>query len=173
MNGKKSKKGNDEDEFNEEIEEDGVKFVLPAIYADDIKSKDKITWGGKIKSSKDLRTWIGPGGKAEKLQKIQELIEKKQLSPEEVFKARLFVIADNLKIGDAIVEEMSLLIIKIKGIRYRNASAFLLGYLILKENKKDIDKNKIEEVYDSFGKEENVGILDIIRYARYILTLLK
>lgn len=73
------------------------------------------------------------------------------------------VLNDTLRIMNNIKKEN-------RGLRYKNPVAIMLASMCL-QNKK-IDKNKLNKIYEQYGKLENMTKADILRYCFFLVDIL-
>ena len=58
-----------------------------------------------------------------------------------------------------------------KKIKYKNPKAILFALMVFNQ-RGEIDKSKLNSVYDSKAKNEDISKIDLLRYARFIERLL-
>jgi hypothetical protein len=67
------------------------------------------------------------------------------------------------------VEGLMELLFSSEYFEYKNPFGILFGFLCLKG--KNINETQLINVYNKYAVHENVSILDLIRYSRFILSL--
>jgi hypothetical protein len=172
-------RGLEEDEdINEKKNKLGESFINPGpewrVFANTPGSFDSIRTGKALSGNRMLSTVIGEGGKDNRLQRIQELINKTSRTDEEIFNDSLVQFSQRLNINSAMRDSLIENIVPyIKKIKYKNALTTLLAYICIKNGK--IDAEKMEKTLKAVVKETPIKIRlpDMYRYAFMILDVIK
>lgn len=104
------------------------------------------------------------------LSKRQKKIFQMTMTPEQSFKLNLETLASKYEIKKEVVNELLDIIYKVPYFEYKNVNGCLFGIMCLEKGK--INKNKLNSIYEKYAKE-NMSILDLLRYSRFILNASK
>lgn len=101
--------------------------------------------------------------------KRQEMINRMYMNTQEMFNVNFYKACTKYGIDNKRVEGLMELLFNSQYFEYKNPFGILFGFLCLKG--KNINENLLNNIYDNYAIHENISILDLIRYARYILSL--
>ena len=110
------------------------------------------------------------GGKLSKLEKaLQDPLERFQSQIDAICRS-INGLETKIKISQHEIDQMISYAHKLEYIQYKNATAYILGYMVL--TKKNIDKQKFQTVTKILGKldDDSIKPPDIIRYGRMWIT---
>ena len=105
----------------------------------------------------------------DKRSKRQESINRMYMNSQEIFNINFYKACSKYGIDNKRVEGLMELLFNSEYFEYKNAFGILFGFLCLKG--KNISEILLNQVYDKYAIHENISILDLIRYARFILSL--
>tara|TARA_Y100000389_G_C17406444_1_gene488347 strand:+ start:202 stop:696 length:495 start_codon:yes stop_codon:yes gene_type:complete len=106
-----------------------------------------------------------------KLGKINDKLNILSRTDNEAFSFKVAAIAKNFNINYNEINSILTEIYKIKNIKYKNPTAFVVGYLVTRGGKK-INKNEITKLIKNKNLiESNIKGPDILRYARFWINL--
>jgi hypothetical protein len=106
----------------------------------------------------------------DKLTKRQEAINRMYMNTQEIFSLNFKKACDKYSINIKTVESIMPLLFKSNYFEYKNPYGIIFGFLCIKG--RDIDIKKLNNVYDKYAVNENITKLDLIRYARFLQSLL-
>lgn len=105
----------------------------------------------------------------DKRSKRQEAINRMYMNSQELFSLNFQKACSKYGIEKKKVEGLMELLFTSQYFEYKNAFGILFGFLCLKG--KNINETQLINVYNKYAVQENISILDLIRYARFILSL--
>jgi hypothetical protein len=106
----------------------------------------------------------------DKLAKKQEKINRMMMSSQQIFMINFDKACSKFDINKSKVDGLLTLIFKTEFYEYKNPTGCLLGYLCIKNKK--IDTKQLNDVFEKYASSENMSILDLTRYARFIKSLI-
>lgn len=105
----------------------------------------------------------------DKRSKRQEMINRMYMNAQEIFNINFYKACAKYGIDNKRVEGLMELLFNSEYFEYKNPFGILFGFLCIKG--KNINEILLNNVYDKYAVHENISILDLIRYARFILSL--
>jgi hypothetical protein len=105
----------------------------------------------------------------DKLAKRQEKINRMNLNNQQIFSINFDKVCSKYGIEKNRVYGLLDLVLKSQFYEYKNPSGILFGFLCLKG--KNISETQLDNVYQKYASQENISILDLVRYARFIKSL--
>ena len=105
----------------------------------------------------------------DKLAKKQEKINRMMMSSQQIFMINFDKACSKYSISKNRVDGLLSLIFRTEFYEYKNPTGCLLGYLCLKN--RNIDSKLLNSVFEKYASIENMSILDLTRYARFIKSL--
>lgn len=105
----------------------------------------------------------------DKLTKRQEAINRMYMNTQELFSLNFKKACDKYSINIKKVEAIMPLLFKSNYFEYKNPYGIIFGLLCMKGT--EIDMNALSNIYNKYAVHENITILDLIRYARFIKSL--
>jgi hypothetical protein len=157
------------EDANREIE-DNISFELESrMFQNDPNSflNSRVGIAERIGQEQVLGTEVSGFGE---LSKRQKKIFQMTMSPEQSFKINIETLASKYEIRKEVVNELLDIIYKVPYFEYKNASGCLFGIMCLERGK--INRNKLNQIYEKYAKE-NMTIMDLLRYSRFILNASK
>jgi hypothetical protein len=106
----------------------------------------------------------------DKLAKKQEKINKMNLTSQQLFSITFDKVCLKYDINKNKVSGLLELLFQTQFYEYKNPGGCLFGYLCLKN--KNIDSKQLKSVFDNYASQENISILDLVRYARFVNSLM-
>jgi hypothetical protein len=101
--------------------------------------------------------------------KRQQAISRMFMNSQEIFNINFYKACQKYGIENERVEGLMEILFQSEYFEYKNPFGILFGFLCLKN--KNINENLLNNVYEKYAVHENITILDLIRYARFILSL--
>lgn len=108
-------------------------------------------------------------GGYDKLAKRQEKINRMYMSSQQIFSMNFDKACSKYGIEKNRVLGILELLFKAPYFEYKNPFGILFGALCLKG--KNIDKKLLLKIHEDYASHENITVLDLIRYARFIKSL--
>lgn len=105
----------------------------------------------------------------DKLAKRQEAINRIYMNAQELFTINFNKACSKYGIEKKKVDGLMGLIFKSEFFEYKNPFGILFGFLCLRG--RNINDTLVNDVYKKYAIQENISILDLIRYARFIKSL--
>lgn len=105
----------------------------------------------------------------DKRSKRQEAINRTYMNSQEIFNINFYKACNKYGIEKQKVEGLMELLFTSDYFEYKNIFGILFGFMCLKG--KNISENLLTNVYENYAIHENISILDLIRYARFVLSL--
>ena len=105
----------------------------------------------------------------DKRSKRQEAINRIYMNSQEIFNINFYKACTKYGIDNKRVEGLMDLLFTSEYFEYKNPYGILFGFMCLKG--KNISENLLTNVYEKYAIHENISILDLIRYARFIISL--
>ena len=105
----------------------------------------------------------------DKRSKRQEAINRMYMNSQELFSLNFQKACSKYGIEKKRVDGLMELLFSSQYFEYKNSFGILFGFLCLKG--KNINETQLINVYNKYAVQENISILDLIRYARFILSL--
>jgi hypothetical protein len=105
----------------------------------------------------------------DKRSKRQQAINRMYMNSQELFSLNFQKACSKYGIEKTRVNGLMELLFSSQYFEYKNPFGILFGFLCLKG--KNINESQLINVYNKYAVEENISILDLIRYARFILSL--
>lgn len=151
---------------NEEDIENRISLELETrIFQNDPNSflNSRVGMAERIGQEQVLGTEIGGYGK---LAQRQNKLFQMSTTPNQMFKMNLEKIAYRYDISKNLVNNVLDIVFKVPFFEYKNPGGCLFGLMCL--SGKNIDKKLIKKIYDTYASEENMSILDLVRYSRFM-----
>lgn len=105
----------------------------------------------------------------DKLAKRQEAINRIFMNTQELFSINFYKACSKYGIEKNKVEGLLELLFKSEHFEYKNPFGILFGFMCLKG--RNINESLVNNIYKNYAINENISILDLIRYARFIKSL--
>ena len=105
----------------------------------------------------------------DKRSKRQEAINRTYMNSQEIFNINFYKACNKYGIDKQKVEGLMDLLFTSDYFEYKNPFGILFGFMSIKG--KSINETLLLDIYEKYAKHENISILDLIRYARFILSL--
>jgi hypothetical protein len=105
----------------------------------------------------------------DKLAKRQEKINMMNLNTQQLFIINFNKSCNKYGIEKSNVNSLLELLFKTQHYEYKNPFGLIFGFMCLKG--KNISEKLLNDVYKNYAINENISILDLLRYARYIKSL--
>jgi hypothetical protein len=105
----------------------------------------------------------------DKMASRQEKINRMYMNAQELFSINFYKACNKYGIDKKEVDGLMDLIFQSEYFEYKNPFGILFGYLSLKG--KNINIQKMIDVHKKYAIHENITLLDLTRYARFILSL--
>lgn len=106
----------------------------------------------------------------DKLAKKQEKINKMNLTSQQLFSITFDKVCLKYDINKNKVSGLLESLFKTQFYEYKNPAGCLFGYLCLKN--KNIDNKQLKSIFENYASQENISILDLVRYARFVNSLI-
>lgn len=101
-------------------------------------------------------------------------IDQMSRTNEQIYKILATKAKERLNLNNNILNDTLLIMNKInkkdRGLRYKNPVAIMLALLCINNNK--IDKQKLNKIYEQYGKQENMTEADILRYCFFVVDIM-
>ena len=105
----------------------------------------------------------------DKLAKRQEKINKMNMTSQQIFSINFDKVCSKYDINKGKVYGLLDILFQTQFYDYKNPAGCLFGFLCIKG--KDIDRKLVNSVYEKYASQENMTLLDLVRYARFIKSL--
>lgn len=105
----------------------------------------------------------------DKLAKRQEAINRIYMNAQELFTINFNKACSKYGIEKKKVDGLMSLLFKSEFFEYKNPFGILFGFLCLRG--RNINDTLVNDVYKKYAIQENISMLDLIRYARFIKSL--
>lgn len=177
----------DLDFFGERDRSDDEDKGFPGDFGDDDDYEYTMDTGPKFEAERGAYERTGPGGRLNltliqggNLGELQKKATKELATPEERFQLYVDAISRKLNgdgvydIGQADIDAMLDMIPNVQNVRYKNPTAYILGYLASRGGS-NMDSKTVKNVLRNIDShqivENGVTAPDVIRYGRYWMTL--
>jgi hypothetical protein len=104
-----------------------------------------------------------------KLSKRLQAINRMYMNSQEIFTQNFYKACDKYGIDRKTKEWIFNSLFKSPYFEYKNPFGILFASFCIKNNK--INQSAFDEIYNKYASKENISILDLIRYSRFIISL--